>query len=303
MKKLDRVGRSLADHQGAYVLKARLITESSDVRVSLRDFDVTDLHLNSRITFRNEEAELKARTEGSSLWLRLSPHGPYSWFSFVIDRTDTDPNPGIRLKKSVALRSNRVTGIFDYRWGQLLPHLTTRLQWNTAPFSLAGALTLAGSQTYTVRDFEAAVSYRTPFWKSQIALTRSPAGVRAGIGLQGPKMALAWTLEQPEASLSGSFVAKTWDISFQAFAKRWAAPKLAVRRKTEFGNITTAVDFGGRRVMARIKRITAKDEIAVIVTGKGFGLEGWRLSLSVTQVAEVRKKGFAFPNPHVPFRN
>jgi hypothetical protein len=301
MKKIARVGKSLAGFHGDYAFKWRLLTSASDVRVSIRDLDYTSPHLNSLLKFQNEQARLKAHTNGSDVWVSLSPRDPYSWFTFLIEPTSEGALPAIRLKKSFNVFAYTATGIFAHRYRQELPDLTGKLRWRNGRFTFGSSLTLSAKPVYAVRDFASSFAFRNQYLKTRAAWNHTSASNLAAVSIhfRNSEFSLAW--EKPELKIAGSFgVGNFWRVAFQTFLRQ--LPKFSVKRKTKFGYLNGALDLSQKRIIGKVKNVTPMYNVSLIAYAERFGLGEWKFAVSFCQIADISRLYFNGPNPHVPLR-
>jgi hypothetical protein len=287
MKRIARVGQSLADFQGDYVFKWHLITSSSDIRVLARDLNFSALHLSSTLKFCNEQSRLKAETNGAYVWIRISPTDPYSWFTFLVEPTPQGVIPGIRLKKSFNVFSHTATGIIQHGLLLQLPDLTGKFRWRSGRFKFDSSCTLSGNPKYVVRDFSSALTFQNQYLKTRAALnhTNTSDFVGASIHFLNSEFALTW--EKPDLGIAGDFgVGRFWRVAFQTFL--WELPSFSLKRKTSFGSINGAMDLSSKHLIGKVKKVTETYELSVIAFGERFGLGDWKtwMKFSVSHPAQ-----------------
>jgi hypothetical protein len=301
MKKIVRVGQSVADFQGAYVFKWRLLTSPSDVKVCVRDFNFSALHLTSFLRFQNDQVRLKAHTNGTEVWIWISPREPFSWLTVLVEPASQGSIPGIRLKKSVNVFSYTTIGIFETRYRQELPDLTGKLRWKNNQFGFGSSCTLSANPQYAIRDFSCDFTFQNQYLKTRAAWNHTNSGnlVGASIHLRNAEFSAYW--ENPDFRIAGNFgIGRFWKISFQTFPRQ--LPRFSVKRKTNFGYINGAMNLNSKHLIGKVKKVTGKFELSAIAIGEKFGLGDWKFAVSLCQMADLNRSSFNRPNPHVPLR-
>jgi hypothetical protein len=304
MKKIKTVGSSLANFAQKYLLKVRVITDTSDARFSIRDLDFSDLHMASRIRFRNPQAQLRVKSDGSLTWITLSPPDPYSWIAVQFQPTPDGPLTLLRLKKSIKQGSQKVVGTVKYSRVQSLPDLMGRYRWKNDGLSLAYRVVLGANPVFGPTRVEGDVKWESGLLKIRAAMNGTPTGRSWGAQIALDKTVLAVMWQSSNLRFAGDFtVGRYWNIAFQTSAARLIAPRIAVKWHPANQSISGAVDIGTGMIATKFKRITGSDDIAVILSSQNFGRGPWKLSLSFCTVVEKPRTQFPAPSPFVPFRN